>query len=87
MASYIKFFNDTSHPVISVYEGDFLIADCILKNSSSDTIKINYGSLDLTFRDNREKVFLRLWVSLFDDTEHMLVVKNDKSFLSKSKKP
>ena len=79
--SYITFINNTSFPVISVYSDNKLVVENILKNSSSEKITFDDGSIDLIIKDNREKTFQSLCISLCAQKEYVLIIKNRKSIL------
>ncbi len=83
MVSYISFINNTSYPVISVYSDDNLITDTLLRNSESDKFPIKSGTVDLLLKENRNKPFQKLWVSLYPDSTYTLIIKNTYSFFVK----
>ena len=80
MFSYICFINESEHPAISVFSDEEEIFDSLLKGTESEYIKTLSGSIDFCFTENRNKPFLRVWVSLFPGEKYRLIVKNSKAF-------
>jgi len=84
--SFITIVNNTTYPVISVYDDDECICEGVLKNSVSEKITIKSGTVRLKIKENREKVFEDLWLSLTRNDNYCLIIKNSKSiFLDLSK--
>ena len=86
MPSFITIINNTTYPIISVYNDDECICEGILKNAAGERVSVKSGTVRLKIRENREKIFEDLWLPLTRNDNYCLIIKNSKSiFLNLSK--
>lgn len=79
--SGICFINKTTYPVISVYKDEMILADEILNGAETKIYDIESGSVELNIKENHQKVFMYLWISLYPETEYELIIKNNVTYL------
>ena len=81
MPSYVTFVNKSAYPAVSVYSDDLPIDDMILKNTSSKQYELESGTVGFSVRENRNKEFLNLWLSLYPMRCYKLIIKNNSAYL------
>ena len=81
MSSYVTFVNKSAYPAVSVYYDGFPIDDMILKNASSEEYAVESGTVGFSVRENHNKEFLNLWLSLYPMRSYKLIIKNHRAYL------
>lgn len=75
--SLVRFKNNTSYPIISAYSDDIIITDFLLSDTLSAEYLIDDGSVNLCFKNPRNKEFLNTMISLYPQKKYILIVKNN----------
>lgn len=81
MSAYVTFVNKSVYPAVSVYSDGFLIDDLVLKNTPSREYAVESGTVGFSVRENRNKEFLDLWLSLYPMRSYKLIIKNHSAYL------
>lgn len=72
MLSYISFINNTEYPFVSVYDDSRVLADCIQRRQKSRFFVEDAGSVTITVKDNRNNIFLDIYMSLYPNEFYII---------------